>query len=292
MTVLFDRRLALRVFRGGVVETFTDHDMSVDVQLVSTSDPNTANVGIWGLSERQRGLFDAQSQYIEVLAGYGDDVGMIFRGSWDPERSIARHRKDGPDWVTEIETGDGLREVHSAFLSRTYSAGTPVARIIADCVASMGLPVSLEWTRPETLPHAATFSARCSTVLDELAWLYKFDWSVQYGGIVVTERGEPSKTAGVVAVLSPTTGMVGRPVATESGIEVKTMMLYGIKPKGLIRIVDDQLPTKITELARIAKKAERPIRVSDTGVYVVDSVQYIGDNRSGDFACQIKADYA
>jgi hypothetical protein len=289
--LLFDRRIELWVYQAATVEVFREYDMSIDVELVSTSDPNNAAVEIWGLSEAQRSTFPS-AKYVEIYAGYADDPGMIFRGSWDPERSIARHYKDGPDWRTEIETGDGLREVHSAFLSRTYSAGTALHMVLRDLVGKLGLPVLMEFARPETLPAAATFSGRVSTILDELAWMYKFDWSIQYGSVIITERGEPSRSVGTVAVLSSSTGLVGSPVVTETGIELKTMMLPGIKPKGLIQVKDDTLATRIAQLAQVIKKPKTPIRASSTGIYVVDSVNYIGDNRSGDFGCLVKANYA
>jgi len=292
VSLLFDRRTELRLLTRGQEINLTDYDMSFDVLATSKSEPNTAKITIYGLSESQRKLFGPGLQAIEFRAGYKEALGTIFKGTWDPEKSYATHIKTGPVWQTDIETGEGLKEVQVAFINRSYSAGTPLATVIMDISGLFGVPVLMEFTRPETLLFAATFTGRASKVLDDLAWSFKFDWSIQHGSLFVTERGEPAAAAGVATILSHSTGLIGDPVVTTDGIECNTLMLSTMKPKGLIKIQDDSVPGKIEQLAIRAKnKKSNKLRseISDSGIYVVDEIQYYGDNRGGDYGCKVKA---
>lgn len=294
MTLLFDRRAELRLYTQNSETVFKDYDMDFEVFATSGSDPNTANITVYGLNEDQRSLFNSNLVFLELHAGYKDEIGMIFRGSWDPQKSIANNIKEGPVWRTEIETGDGLKETQTAFVNKNYSAGTPLETVLRDIANLFGLSIIFEFYRDETLLHAASFTGRASQILDDLAWSFKFDWSIQHGVVLITERDEPSETAGIVTVLSKSTGMVGDPTVTVEGIEMKTMMLSNIKPKSLIEIKDDKIPTRINQIAdRVKKKRKaRKLRsnISESGIYVVDEITYYGSVRgSSDFNCTIKA---
>jgi len=299
MGLLFDRKVELHLFTTTSEVIFVnDYDISFEVFATSKSEPNTAKITVYGLSEDQRALFNPDLQCLELWAGYEDDYGMIFRGSWDErdtkkrKGSVVTHTKTGPVWQTDIATGDGLKEVQTAFFNRSYPAGTPLARVLTDIFAGFGIPVIFELARVETFSNSATFTGRSSKILDDLAWSFKFDWSIQHGSVIVTERDEPSRTLGLATVLSHSTGLVGNPIVTAEGIECKTMMLHTIKPKGLIQIEDPQVPGEMESLAaRATGKAASSLRsqISESGVYVVDEITYFGNNRGGEYNCTVKA---
>lgn len=327
MGLLFDRKTELRLYTTSQeIIIPSDYDMSFEVFTTSGSDNNTAKITIYGLSETQRSLFGSDLQYFELYAGYGDELGLIFRGSWDTrdyttqikkvrrpdpkdknvtitseklvygarEGSIVKHKKLGPVWETYIETGEGMKETQTAFFNRSYSAGVPLAKILMDIFVGFGLPVLMEFTRANTttMLHASTFTGKAKQILNDLAWSHKFDWSIQNGSVLVTEKDEPSQNLGVAAVLSHSTGLVGDPIVTADGIECTTMMLPNIKPKGLIEIKDAAISGEIENLAaRVTGKDANNLRsqISQSGIYVVDEVVYYGDNRDGDFNCTVKA---
>ena len=299
MGLLFDRKVELHLFTSTDEVIFVnDYDISFEVFSTSASEPNTAKITIHGLSEDQRSLFGPDLTYLELWAGYEDDYGMIFRGSWDERDtkkksgSKATHTKLGPTWQTDIVTGDGLKEVQLAFFNRSYPAGTLLSKVMMDIFDTFGLPVLFEFSRVETFLHAATFTGRASKILDDLAWSFKFDWSVQHGSVIVTERDEPSQTLGLATVLSHSSGLVGNPIVTADGIECKTMMLHTIKPKGLVEITDQEVPGEIENLAsRVKGKKAKGLRseISNAGIYVVDEITYYGNNRGGEYNCTVKA---
>ena len=292
MARLFERVTKLILYTSTDEHTFEDYDTEFDIFATSESEPNTARITIWGLNAEQRGLFSEDLQFVEFYAGYREDrVGMIFRGSWDPLLSEINHYKDGPDWQTVLETGDGFKEVQNSFFNRSFAAGTPLRQVVTQLAASFGVPLVYDFTREETFLQAATFTGRTSKIMDDLAWSFKFDWSIQFGSLIVTEADEPSTTAGVAQVLNHKTGLLGQPVVNEKGFELKTMMLSTLKPKGLIQIEDPELADKLTlQSARIRKpKVSETFRksINQKGIYVIDRIQYNGMSRGGEYGCTI-----
>lgn len=287
MSLLFDRKVELHVFLASEKYIIKNLHMSFDILATRDSKPNTAQITVFNLSETTRSLFSKETTGIEFWAGYGDDIGMIFRGSWDKDVSIFRHRKEGTDWLTEIETGDGLKEFQNTYFDKSYSAGTPATTIVKDITKAMGLPVIFDWTNTKTLVSGAMFSGKAKDVLDDLATEYGFEWSSQHGSINVVDEGATMKSDPTAVVLSPDTGLVGRPVITKSGLEVTSLMLATIKPMRLIKL---DPATVVTNLGGKQEEIKSGIKPSASGVYRVDRIRYHGNNFGGEFNCVIQSD--
>lgn len=287
MTLLFDRKVELHVFLTGEKYIIKDLDMSFDILATRDSKPNTAKIMVYNLSEATRNLFSRETRGIEFWAGYGEDIGMIFRGSWDENTSIFKHYKGGPDWITEIETGDGLKEFQTTYFDRSYSAGTSVTSIIGDIASAMGLPVANDWPGVDVLNSGAVYSGKAKDLLDDLSNEYGFGWSIQHGVVEIVEDQDTLKSETTAVVLSTDTGLVGRPVVNKDGLEVNTLMLASVKPTRLIQVNPASVETKLGNKQDTIKSGIKP---SPTGTYIVDRIQYQGDNFGGSFNCVIQSD--
>lgn len=287
MTLLFDRKVELHVYLDVVKYVIKDLHMTFDILATRDSKPNTAQITVYNLSESTRNLFSENTTGIEFWAGYGDDLGMIFRGGWHKATSIFRHVQSGPDWVTEIETGDGLKEYQDTYFDKSYSKGTLITLVISDVAAAMGLPVSLDFAGFDVLNSGAVFSGKAHSVLDDLANEYKFAWSIQHGSVEIVEPGLPPLSDAVAVLLSPDTGLVGRPTITKDGLEVNTLMMATIKPTRLIMV---NPATVLTQLGSKQDAIKSGIKPSASGVYIVDRIRYHGDNFGGQFNCVINSD--
>lgn len=298
MGLLFDRKCEAHIFvgpTGGALKyKIKGLHMAFDILATSESKPNTAKVKIFNLSKSTRDLISTDMRGLEFWAGYGDEVGMVFRGSFDKETSTVHHVKNGTDWETEIEIGDGAKEFSSTYFDRSYSAGTPIRQIFTDITKSMGLPFLMEYTGTGSLLSSAVFSGRASKVLDGLCAEHSCRWSIQHGVVEVIPKAATPKKDSTAVVLSPSTGLVGTPTFTEDGLEVKTLLMCTIKPTRLIKVDPAAVETRMKALGDAVKekgKKTKPKPVPRSlGVYIVDRVQYIGDNMGGDFNCIINCD--
>jgi hypothetical protein len=212
---------------------------------------------------------------------------MIFRGSWDEDTSIFRHYQNGATWVTDIETGDGLKEFQNTYFDSSYGEGTNAKDIITDVTSAMGLPVVMDYEGEAILNSGAVYSGKAKDILDDLSSEYRFRWSIQHGVIEVVDTDEPPSNDTTAVLLAPDTGMVGRPTITKSGLTVNTLMLATIKPTRLIQVDPASVSS---ELGSKQESIKSKIKASTGGLYIVDRIRYYGDNFGGSFNCEIVSD--
>jgi len=287
MTLLFDRKVELHVFVGGQKHIIRDLHMTFDVLATRDSKPNTAKIVVFNLSETSRNLFSESTKGIEFWAGYGEDLGMIFRGSWDPDTSVINHAQRGTTWETHIETGDGLKEFHNTFFDKSYTAGTDVKTILTDVAKSMGLPVLLDYDGNDTITSGIALSGKAGHVLDGLCLEYHLRWSIQHGTVEIVEPDGTPRSEATAVLLTPDTGLVGRPTITKNGLECESLLLYTIKPTRLIKLDPASIDTNLGNKQDAIKSGIKPTAY---GVYIVDQIQYTGDNMGGKFNCKITSE--
>ena len=289
MSLLFNRKTELHVFTTGEKTIIKGLDMSFNIVATRDSKPNTAKITVFNLAETSRNLFSTSMLGIEFWAGYGENIGMIFRGSWDDETSKIRHKKNGTTWVTTIETGDGLKEFQNTFFDKSYSKGIDVKTILTDVANSMGLPVVLDYDGNDILNSGASYSGKANSVLDDLAIEYNLGWSIQHGAVEIVDPDDPPKNDATAVLLTPDTGLVGRPTITDKGMECGALMMATIKPTRLVKLDPATIDTDLGSKQDAIKSGIKP---TASGVYIVDRVQYTGDNMGGPFNTKITSELA
>jgi len=282
MGLLYDRKIELNLYFSGTMTTVKDLHVSFSVTVTQDKEPNQATITIYNLSPTTRAQMSAGLLGVELIAGYGNDASMIFKGSWDPLVSSVIHTRTGADWETTIETGEGLKEYTGSFFDRTYPAGTLIQRIVKDVAGSLGLPIINDYLGTEAIAYARTYSGRSVDILtDVLKGLgLGFIWSIQNGTLEIRPEGVPLRKNAEAVLLTPRTGLIGPAVLTETGIEVECFLNPAIRPGKLIK-VEGPIKTPAGVIAALQKLGAPP---PASGVYRVVSATYSGDNFGADFS--------
>ena len=250
--------------------------VSFNVSKSITSTANTATISIWNLMQGHRNAVGKELDEVVLEAGYEDDVfGIIFKGQL---RDI-KHRREGAngtDIVSTLSSGDGDSALRTAFISKTYPAGTPAEDVIAgvyDELAAKGITKG-EWRLPDELP---TYERPYSTVssakreLDTLSRGHGFYWSIQNGAMEVIPKD--GLLPGSPILIAPQTGMIDVPTVTDNGIEVRTMLDPNIRPNRQIQV--------LSSVINIGTAG---------GTYRVSNVSHTGDNFDGPFQTSVKGE--
>lgn len=251
--------------------TFTDLKISFEVEKTLTGDPNEAVIRVWNLNDSSRNTISEELAEITLEAGYLFELsrGVIFTGF---VRDVI-HERIGNDIVTTIEAGDGDKAARKSYISKTFSVGTQIIDVVKSIQSEMEGVNLGEVTLPDgvtSITRPVSFMAPPQRCLNELGRSYGFYWSVQNGALeVIPGEGFLPDTVDV----TPTTGMIGVPSITDSGVIVKSLLNPQIRPNRKINI-----------------RSETTDRAGASGEYRVSSVAYFGDNRDGDFACEIEAE--
>jgi len=286
MSVLFDRHCELHVFVNSKKYIIKNLDMDFDIIATDDSKPNIAKISVYNLSETTRNLFSESTRGMEFWAGYGDELGMIFRGSWDPDSSTVKHEQIGPTWATHLETGDGLKEFQEAIFEKTYPKGMSVKYVIHDIASSFALPVVLDYDENLKTTSARTFSCKAWMALNEITSHYMLKWSIQHGTVEILDFFSPPKNDSQATLLTPSTGIIGTPTITDKGINVKTLLLSNIQPSRLIQIGASPDGSK---KGNIQKDIKGKISKKSEGLFIVNKIKYFGNNYGGAFNCLISS---
>ena len=230
--------------------------------------PDPAKLQVYNLSADTRSFIEQDGALVQLYAGYEDKPGLLFIGQVDE----VDHKRDGKDWVTEIEARDGGKQYAGGLMSETYEA-TDSNRIIERIAESMGLthvrrPADLEVV---TFEYGLSVFGPGRDHLDQLTESLGAEWSIQGGELVITKTGEP--TGEPVVFLdtgeggTTNTGLI-RVDKTKKGIKALALSNGNIKPKGRVSIRSRKF----------------------TGLYKVTSLEHKGDSGwSQDFYTELEA---
>lgn len=267
MSEQFRRAVALTI---GTVTRIEDLRVSFRVVRNVRKEPNTADISIWNLSETTRSSLQDRGLTLLLEAGYQDDLKSLYLG----DISKASHRHEGPDWISSIQSGDGLTLSASRYL-RSFSQGTAVKEALRGILTSLGAAAEqalAALTRgdlagaEEQLINGIALAGPTPEEIQKLAASAGLEFSIQDGQIQLLDKGKA--TADEAVFLSPTTGLIGSPQPGEKGIVRARALLNGaIRPAGRV-VIDSSLIN---------------------GVFRVEKVEHSGDNFGGDWYSDIEA---
>jgi hypothetical protein len=285
-TALFDRAWAITVDTIKLAE----HDVVFKVEKTIKAEPNTCSLSIWNLNEAQRSALEelrppAEKAHladkgharavkgigVRIEAGYGNSPSLIWLGDLRTVNSV----KDGPDWVTALESGDGEKAWQNARVNVSYGPKTPVDTALRAMVRALGVGEGnlaqvvhkLQVAGVgKVFPRGTVISGPVSQELSDFCRSADLEWSIQDGAIQFVDRGKA--LAGRAVRLSPDTGMLGSPTVDPDGIlTVQMLMIPDVRPGTLL----------VVNAARVK------------GNYRVEKATWAGDSAGGDWTITCEA---
>ena len=203
-------------------------------------DANTAEVAIYNLKESTRGLLARKGIETILEAGYAGNSHTLFRGRLDHGAT----GKDGPNWLSELESTDGGKETRDARINVSFkSIGVDGAIRAAADAMGLGLGNVEEKLKSGNLigsiskfANGLVMSGQAAPQLDKLIRSFGFEWSIQDGQIIMLEPAgvlDPERAI----VLSAETGLVGSPQAGDDGtVEARSLMIPQLQPGRKVEI--------------------------------------------------------
>jgi hypothetical protein len=275
MSALSQRAVRVIVGTSASAKVIEGLRVQFKVKKTTTKEPNCAEVSISNLSETSRASLQSKGVRVILEAGYVGNLAQIFSG----DARYISHVREGADWVTKVDLGDGERAYRWARVSESFKAGTTVAAVVSKVAGALGLDTSAavalvrEKVR-EQFTQGFTAHGRASDELDRLLTGRGLEWSIQDGRLQVTEVGKPAP--GTAILLSASTGLIGSPAygspekkdgenpstaKKKHVLKVKSLLQPGIRPGARVQL--DSLSVK--------------------GLFRVEAVTHTGDTHGGDW---------
>lgn len=231
---------------------------------------NTGRVTVWNLNPSQLAVLNETDCCVSLRAGYGSRLSLIFAGIV----SHATTTKDGADVKTEIEVVDNLIEIRDTYVAVSYNGAVNWKTIFDDVAAQMGVAVSYSYNATfANLANGFSFVGLAKDIMTKGCKCCGLSWSLQNGVMQVKRPGDVMSRE--VYVLSPDSGLIGIParvVITQNEATGKNQLGWEVEYflNGAINIDD------------YVKLESKTV----TGYFRTRSIEYSGDNISGDWLCK------
>jgi hypothetical protein len=248
--------------------------ISFECSHTNESTPNEATIKIHNVApETQRELF-VTGKRVEIEAGYwpqngAQETAIIFKGQI---RSARSYVENGVDNISELTFGDSDDAARSRRARIKLPAGTSHGQVVSAMIAEMGKDGVTRGTidvpnysevRPMTIDRPAWRE------LEDIAHQHNLLWSVQDGKLNMYPADRPLLDKAVT--LTPTTGVLDTPEFTDTGVDIRTMMIPYLRPGHTFILRNDLAVNRAPEKFRI------------------EEINFSGSNYGDEFGASISA---
>ncbi|HEX5035127.1 MAG TPA: hypothetical protein VFW62_11670, partial [bacterium] len=162
------------------------------------SNPNSAQVEIYNLSEKTRSLLEGKKTRLILEAGYDGKTETVFKGNITDVAT----EKQGPDLVTRVEVTDGGNHFRNARIEKGLPPGAKARQVIDELVKSMDLPRgSITGVPNVQYANGITLSGFSKDRLNDVTRKLGLEWSIQNEAIQIIPRNDTTQESEVL--LSP-----------------------------------------------------------------------------------------
>jgi hypothetical protein len=285
MPALFQRRCAL-ILAPPVPGTLqapsaangiqiTDLRVQFKVTKTITKEPNTAEIQVYNLAQATRAKLQSRGTRVILLAGYDKDVPQLPQVFSGDSRTID-HTRDGADWVTKIQCGDGERNYRFALVSESFKPGAAIAGILRKAIAAMAVdPGNSEAKITQVVDQYVSGYAmhgKASAELDSILTGQGLEWSIQDGRMQILAPGEST---------------------TESAVTVNAgSVIIGSPEHGTPEALGGAGILKVKFLLQAMVRPGRKIAVRSqavNGFFRAEKVVHTGDTHGGDWYTEVEA---
>lgn len=250
----------------------TGQRVQFDIKKNLGKEPNVCTLTVTNLSKESRSLVESRPLYAQLAAGYDGNNRLLFAGNV----TFAFSRREGTDWQTKMQIGDGQRAYSHAFLSRSYGKPVSARQVLTDAATSMGLKLPPEIEQSPELAQALATGINthgpARDILTRLLAQYGYGWSVQNGRLLILADGQVA--SGSAVLINQQTGMIGSPQhgvphrpGEPADLTTETLLYPEIVPGNQILLES----------------------LAIDGLFKVNDVSHKGDSRGDDWTTEVKA---
>lgn len=274
-------------YTGGV---FSTADIRL-YNLVMSSSPRSETHTWSELNQPQRSLITApvagihvkSGDAIRLLAGYDDDIGVIFTGT---VTNVFRER-EGTNIVTRLLCRSGDSTVDTGITNTSYGAGATLFDVLTDLSRGWGKRLTVNQARAEQIIFNSGYitDGDITRALDDLALAHQFEWT-NYNGRVNVSFPDDQRTSPLYTI-SATTGMIGIPEISGGAGGVFLDVSNRINPH--IDINDRVQVSAEFQTFNTGNAFVTHVEAFATGEWNIRGMRYRGDNWGSNWRMDINA---
>lgn len=292
MSVQFDRKVRVIVSKPGGAEGTQIGDgfrIAFEVAKKDGSSSNEAKIKVWGLSKPTIELIRQRNAVIQLYAGYGDVVPLIYKGivtrvSVDftngevicniesKKNFLSIPRASGPT-AQERAAAQRLFRLGQNYIARVFTEQTPildglrvvvddVKTILGDYASEVVADLQKVPSGPARAPRGVALSGTPEQVLTGYTAANNLDWWMEDGVIRVVPKGDASRETAFV--LGPDSGLIGSPKPKlagknqkgATGIDVICLLNGELRVRRAVQIVGTRALTGWYLIRKVSHKGD------------------------------------
>lgn len=198
---------------------------------------NTCKLTVYNLSPESRATLEKKNVNFTLETAYGATPRweVLFSGNITKATST----KEGASWVTEVESGDGINDLTTVKVSKSYTSPISLKQVAKDIMKEFPniQSANLDQITDVVTKRGFSLDKLGVNALEEISARLGAQMSVQDGKFVILP---PDKTSNAVAiVISSSTGLVGSPIKADKGIELTALINSAVKPTSYIQVISN-----------------------------------------------------
>ena len=269
----FGRNIILTVANGD--EGIVIENLRIDF-VVNKNDKkkaNTAEISIYNLSGLTRKKILREFKGVELRAGYGENVDILFVGYIRTSKVVKR----GSDIVLTLKAGEGDFDFKTKVINKTYIK-TAIQEVLQDLVSRYSDLTSGLFDRIDEIPIPQRPIVLSGTIFDAINTLsdrYGFKWSVNNNNIDFRKNEAVHEGS---FYIDSNSGLVGIPEQGQNDLLKITALLNPLFTLGRLIKVRSKFLEEIQLANNNPKKEETE---GDSGVFRIDTIIHRGSNYGG-----------
>lgn len=214
-------------------------DIEFTIERTLKPEPNTCNIVVYNLNEDSRKLLSgAKKLTIKLEAGYQGGTSLLYLG----EVRAAWTSRNGPDFLTHLESGDGEKEVQKSRINASYGAKVPMYAAVSAIVKALGVGAGNSTTISSLLASkgianigGGALTGSAAQRLTDICRSAQLEWSIQHGNIQILDIGQTISKQAIQ--VSADTGMIESPTVDCDGVlSFSTLIIPGMNPGVLVNM--------------------------------------------------------
>jgi hypothetical protein len=288
------RRAQVVIGKKGIGLMVENLRIAFEVTKTVEAAPNIAVIKIYNLHPDNEARIKNEYEDVLLNAGYEGAMQLVFRGNI---RHVYRYR-DGNDYITEIEAGDGDKDFRSAVMNETLAAGTTNTQLVNRAVGTFngvgGTSKGHVQIEERARLRGKVISGNTRDVLNDVSRESGANWSIQDGQLTIVSTNDV--LPGEAILIRADTGMLGAPEVNDKGVVVRCLMNPMIRVNGALQLDNNGIKAKRQQANALATQRERSetnaplgreneelVRLDPDGIYKVLKLTHRGDTRGKDW---------
>lgn len=185
--------------------------------------PNPSTIQIYNLGPNSRAFVSKLNDLVVLEAGYGKNPKTIFSGNI----SKAITRKEGSDYVTELQAAEGLYAFQNSLINMSTSVSTPASTVVNTLLGALkgcGIQPGLVSGVPNTnYNQGIVLSGSAIKKLKDVCNSLGLDFTIENGESIVLPYGQAKPTPPIP--ITRLNGLVGIPEVREQDITGKRSLI-------------------------------------------------------------------